>query len=111
MAQWTGQFCGLTHETKVQETELSLRQGLKTFKTMPDAERIGKLKAIRTLAERLLAVRLKAMHARISVLTEPGSKSLDAGTASHLRKRVQELRVLGADDVLREFGFYDKPVA
>ena len=103
MAQWTGQFSGFTHETKVQDIEHSLRQAISTYKVLPGPKRGGKLKAIRQLAERLLAVRLKALRARISALTEPGSKSLDDTKAAHLRTREQELRAQSVDDVLREF--------
>lgn len=103
MAQWTGQFSGFTHETKVQDIEQSLRQTITTYKALPEAERAGKLKAIRHLAERLLAVRLKALRARISALTEPGSKGLDDTKAAHLRTREQELQDQSADDILREF--------
>jgi hypothetical protein len=103
MAQWTGAYSGLTHETKVQDIEHSLRQAITTFKALPEVEQAGKLKAIRHLAERLHAVRLKALRARISALTEPGSKSLDDTKAAHLRKRGQELKAQSADDILREF--------
>jgi hypothetical protein len=105
MAQWTGAYSGLTHETKVQDIERSLRLAIATFVTLPEAERAGKLKAIRHLAERLLAVRLKALRARLSALTEPGSKGLDEGKASHLRAREMELQAQSVDDVLKEFGF------
>jgi hypothetical protein len=103
MAQWTGQFSGFTHETKVQDIEHSLRQAITTYKALPEAERVGKLKAIRQLSERVLAVRLKALRARISALTEPGSKSLDDTRAAHLRTREQELQAQSVDDILREF--------
>jgi hypothetical protein len=103
MAQWAGQFSGFTHETKVQDVEHSLRQAITTYRALPEAERAGKLKAIQHLAERLLAVRLKALRARISALTEPGSKSLDDTKAAHLGTREQELEAQSADDILREF--------
>src|SRR5882762_1612725 len=98
MAQWTGQFSGFTHETKVQDIEHSLRHAIKTFEAAPEAERIGKLKAIRHLSAKLLAARLKALRARISALTEPGSKSSDDRQASHLRARQQELERQGVDE-------------
>jgi primosomal protein N'' len=103
MAQWAGQFSGFTHETKVQDVEHSLRQAITTYRALSEAERTGKLKAIQHLAERLLAVRLKALRARISALTEPGSKTLDDTKAAHLRTREQELEAQSADDILREF--------
>jgi len=105
MAQWTGQFSGFTHETKVEVIEHSLRLAITTFYALPEAERSGKQKNIRHLAERLLAVRLKALRARLSALTEPGAKSLEDTKAPHLRLREQELQAQSADDILREFGY------
>ena len=81
-----------------------MRQAVTSYKALPEAERAGKLKAIRNLSEKLLAVRLKALHARISALTEPGSKNLDDAKAAHLRTREQELQAQSVDDILREFG-------
>ena len=103
MAKWAGQFSGFTHDTKVQDIEHSLRQAIKTFQALPEVERASKLNDIRHLSERLLAVRLKALRARISALTEPGSKTLDDTKAAHLRTREQELQAQSADDILREF--------
>jgi hypothetical protein len=111
MAQWAGQFSGFTHETKVQDIEISLRQAVTIFRALPEAERPEKLETIRHLSERLLAARSKALRARISALTEPGTKSLDDKQASHLRTREQELEAQGVDQILREFGVYEKPVA
>jgi hypothetical protein len=107
MAQWTGQFGGLTHETKVQDVENSLRLAIKKFETASEMERPEKLKTMRHLSERLLAVRLKALRARISALTEPGNNRLDDKQAAHLRTREQELQTRGADEILREFGVRD----
>ncbi len=111
MAQWSRQFSGYTHETKVQDAEHSLRQAIKTFETLPETERAGKLKAIRHLSEKVLAARLKALRAKTSALTGPGTKmTLNESHASHLRIREQELQSQGIDDILKEFGFYAKTV-
>jgi hypothetical protein len=104
MAQWPGFYSGHTHETKVQDVEDSLRLAIQTYRTASGAQRADKLKAIRQLAERLLAARLKALRARISALTEPGRKSVHGAKAVHLRTRGQELQSQGVDDILREFG-------
>lgn len=103
MAQWTGQFRGHTHKTKVQDIEDSLLLAIQTYRTTAEAERSGKLKAICHLAERLLAARLKALRARLSALSEPGSKSLDDTEAAQLRTREQELQAQSVEDILREF--------
>ena len=104
MAQWTGQFSGHTHESKVQDIEDSLRLAIQTYRTASEAERTSQLKAIRHLAERLLAARLKALRASISAITEPGSKRLDDTKASHLRAREHGLQAQSVDDILREYG-------
>jgi ABC-type uncharacterized transport system auxiliary subunit len=111
MAQWTGQFTGRTHDTKVQAVELSLRQAVESFENAPQKERVGKLKAVQKLSKRLLDARLKALRARLFAVTEPGNKSQEARLATHLRTRVQQLEAQGVDGILREFGVYDKPVA
>lgn len=104
MAQWTGQFTGVTHDTKVRDIEISLRKAVEALSGIPEDRRAEKLKAIRSLAERLRAARLKALRARISALTEPGCKSLGEVELSHLREREQDLEVGGIEGVLKEFG-------
>jgi len=104
MAQWVKQYRGLTHETKVEDIENSLRQAVETLKALPEAERPEKLRAIQRLAERLLATRLKALRARSSALTEPGRKSLDDEQTARLRARRQGLQAQGVDGILNEFG-------
>ncbi len=111
MAQWKGQFTGRTHDTKVQDVEFALRQAIESFENAPQKEQIGKLKAVQKLSKRLLDVRLKALRARLSAVTETGSTSQEARLATHLRRRVQQLEAQGVDEILREFGVYDKPVA
>lgn len=111
MAQWAGQFSGFTHETKVQDIEVSLRQAVESFRASSETDRDARLKAARRLAERLRVARLKALRARLSALTEPGCKRLDERQASHLRTRAVELEAQDADAVLREFGLYDDTVA
>ena len=104
MAQWSGQYSGFTHDTRVQDIERSLRLAIKTSKVSPEVDRNQKLKAIRHLSERLRAARLKALRARISALTEPGSQSLDETKVAHLRTREQKLQAQTAAGILREFG-------
>ena len=103
MAQWKGQFSGRTHETTVQDIKDSLRLAIETYRTASRAEHARKLNVVRRLAQRLLAARLKALRARITVLTQPGSRIFDATKVAHLRRREQDLRAQDADDILREF--------
>ena len=104
MAQWMGQFSGLTHETKVQDLENSLRVAINSCKATTEAPQRGQLGAIQHLSKRLLAARLKALRARISALTEPGGKRRNEEEVSRLRAREQELQSQGIDGILKEFG-------
>ncbi|MGI8603669.1 MAG: hypothetical protein ACR2OZ_11815 [Verrucomicrobiales bacterium] len=106
MAQWSGQFSGLTHESKVQDIEASLRQAVAAFDAAPEAERDSKSKAVHHLA-----ARSKAMHARLSALREPGRKSASSSHLTQLLTRERELQAQGVTGILREFNFDDKPVA
>lgn len=102
MAQWTGQYSGLTHETKVQDIEALLRQAVAAFDATPEPARESKAKAVHHLSDRLLAARLKALRARLSALHEPGPKQ---AAASQLQTREQELRAQGVTGIFKEFHF------
>lgn len=104
MAQWSKGFTGLTHETKVQDVEVSLRNAIETLNGLPETERPVKMKSIQSLAERLLASRLKALRARKSALTEPWSNRLEAEQASYISKRIQTVEAEGIEGILNEFG-------
>ena len=103
MAQWTGQFSGMTHETKVRDIEESLRQAIDALTKASEADRDKKAKAVRHLSERLLAARLKALRARISVLTEAKNKRASGTQVMRLRMREQELDAQGISGIFREF--------
>ncbi len=112
MAQWAGQFSGFTHETKVQDFEVSLRHAVESFQASSETDRDARLKAVHRLAQRLQAARLKSLRARLSALTKRGRKGFsDDGQASHLRIRIAELDAQDIEVVLREFGLYDDTVA
>ena len=111
MAQWKGQFSGLTHETKVQDLEATLRQAVTAFDAAPDAERETKAKAVRHLADRLLTARLKALRARLSALREPGQKRASDSQVKQLQTREQEFHAQGVAGILKEFHFYGSTVA
>ena len=101
MAQWLGMYSGLTHATKVQDIEVSLRKAVTAFAAASELERAEKAKGVRKLSEQLLAARLKALHARLSALTEPGSNVPVTG----LRQQERELHKHGVDGILKEFRF------
>ena len=106
MAQWNGQYLGHTHETKAQDIEASLRLAVAAYHTAPSADRLSKSKAVHRLAERLLAARVKLLHARHSDLykrglTHPSAVEERVG----LQEREQKLRAGGVAEILREFHF------
>lgn len=111
MAQWNGQYSGLTHETKVQDIEESLRLAVAAFDVASDSQRPAKAKAIHHLAERLLAARSKALRARLPALREPGAKRTTSDQAAQLQARDHELHAQGVAGILREFHFHDPTVA
>lgn len=107
MAQWIGQYSGLTHETKVQDLETSLRKTVAACATAPEAERESRGKAVEHLAGRLLAARLKAIRARLSALREPGQKRASEDQLKQLQTCEQELLAQGVAGILKEFHFHE----
>lgn len=104
MAQWNGQYSGLSHETKVQDIEESLRKAVKSFLAAAENEKADKDKAVQHLAKRLLAARLKAIRARISVIAAiPSLVGIDK-RVSQLQSTEEELQSQGVEDILKEFG-------
>ena len=100
MAQWQGQFSGRTHATKVRRLERTLAVAVSALKAASDNERGKKLKAVRTIATRLLSARLHMMRSRISVAREKQEES----SVATLRSREETARVTGVEAILREFG-------
>jgi hypothetical protein len=90
MAQWNGQYGGLTDETKVQDLEESLRRAVTAFAAAADADRESKGKAVHHLSDRLLAARLKALRARLSALREPGTKRASDSQIRDLQRRKED---------------------
>jgi len=98
MAQWNGQFGGLTHETKVHDIEESLHKAVAALASATETNRERKQKDVLHLSERLLVARLKVVHARISRLTQTGKQ------VAGLRIKEQELLTASVDGILKEFG-------
>lgn len=110
MAQWMGQFSGHTHGTKVGDIEESLRKALMAMGATPGVDRDRKAGAVRHLAERLLAARLKLLRARIASAAELKYKEGRASSEQvpQLKSRARELEAQGVDGILKEFGAYEK---
>jgi hypothetical protein len=107
MAQWKGQYTGLTHESKVQDLEALLRLTVAAFDAALESERESKARAVHQLSHRLLSARLKALRARISKLLEPGVKRNSGDQVSQLQAQKQNLRAQGMASILKEFDFHE----
>jgi len=107
MAQWMGQFSGRTHETKVQDIEVSLQKAVKALEGTSENDRKRKAKAVRRLSERLLLSRLKMLRARISVMTETMQKEELSKRVNRLKLKEQGLIEQSVEGILREFHALD----
>jgi uncharacterized Zn finger protein len=99
LAQWSGQFSGNTHATRVQEAEAVLRHAVAALKSATaDEERTKKANAVQQLAKRLLQARVRLLKARLASEPPPA-----AGLAS-LRQRLEVTQASGVAAILAEFG-------
>ena len=119
MAQWLGQFSGLTHATRVQDAEACLRHAIEVFPSAVSiADRKTKAKAVRRLAERVLAARIKLIKSRIADAFDAGERHYRAESAARratevalLKKKEDLIREGGVDAILNEFHAADSPIS
>ena len=108
MAQWLGQFSGLTHETRVQDAEDALKHVVQAFRNASAPhEQEKKAKNIRHLAGRLLQARIRLFKARLSRASEPRMAGLPSPWSDgidHLREQENAARAGGVQAILIEFG-------
>lgn len=113
MAQWLGQFSGLTHESKVKDAEDSLRVAVAALRSAATDRDVRKKRgAVDRLAMRLLRARLKLAGALLSAAKEPrsgASPDARAEEIASLERKGAEVRAGGLDAILREFGAPDPP--
>ncbi|HVU00883.1 MAG TPA: hypothetical protein VHE30_03995 [Polyangiaceae bacterium] len=105
MAQWLGQFSGRTHATAVRDAEQLLRHAVAALVTAPPADRARKAKAIRALAKRIYAARVRYIKARIFAATEPNIETVSgrAIELARLRAELTTVQTQSLDGILREF--------
>jgi hypothetical protein len=104
VAQWQWQFSGLTHESKVEDAEDTLRTAVAALRAAgPDAVP-AKARAVRRLAARLLAVRLKVLKARRAAATPVNAPN---PRFDRLLQQEAAVRAAGVDAILTEFGAPD----
>ena len=122
MAQWLGQFTGSTHATRLADAEDALRHAVDALGgAASDGERAQKMHAVHVGAERVVALRLRMLKARIIALAatdrvDVGWRSSEterapakprrapAESISSLRAREEHVRAVNVEGVLREFG-------
>ena len=104
MAQWRGQFTGLTHATKLEDAEEVLRRAVVVFRGTLPAEAAGKAKAVRHLAERVLNLRLKLLKARRAAGPPVNNSST---YAEELLAPERAVLSAGLAGILSEFGAVD----
>jgi len=104
MAQWIGFGSGLTHQTKVEDLEDSMRKAVAALKAASESDAGAKWNSVHHLADRLLAARLKALGARISELREPRARPADEQIWRRLQAERERIRQAGVNGVLTEFG-------
>lgn len=108
MAQWLGQFMGLTHESKVQELLAALVLAVGAFKRAGEGpEKARKAKALRSLAKRVLTAQRRALKAKIvaaqHVPTEE-AQELRAKEIARLSEHQERLAACSVADLLAELG-------
>jgi hypothetical protein len=97
VAQWKGQFSGRTHESRVKDAEVTLRRAIDS-----DHEP----KNVLSLAENLLAVRIRQRKACISRMRESTTADSPAENAQaivSMERALREIEGGGVAAILREF--------
>lgn len=102
MAQWLGQFSGLTHGTKLADAEATLRVAVDAFHRAEPADRAKKATAVRHLGDRVLNLRLKLLKA-VRHFGSPVANPL----AEELLDPERAVQAAGLLGILSEFGAAD----
>ncbi len=111
MAQWLGQYTGLTHATRVADSEAALRHAVGVLRACTTTEdRAKQAKIVHQLAKRLLSARTRHLKARL-VATQRGATAdataKYADEINNILRRKAELVEQGLSGILAEFGVAD----
>jgi hypothetical protein len=104
VAQWVGQFTGLSHTSKVADAEATLRTAVAALQAAAPAEAAGKAKAVVRLAARVLDLRVKLLRARRNAYGPVDSAS---DWAERLLEPERSVLAAGVGGILAEFGAAD----
>lgn len=101
VAQWSGQFSGNTHASRVEDLEDSLRAAVHTLKAATaDPERLTCMNDVRQLAEKLYKARIRLLRARLAAEPPSGADLRHSG----LERRLVTALEGGVSAILQEFG-------
>ena len=101
MAQWSGQFTGRTHQSKVRDREVLLLHAIDMYrKTRIQPERDAQAKTVYRLADQLLKARVRAMKARLNAL---GPRPPDSPLVREIETKIQDMLDGGTRALLDEF--------
>lgn len=105
MAQWTGQYSGKTHQSKVLDREEQLRHAIEVFRSkQSQTEAQMQAKKVFRLADKLLSARVRAMKA---CLNARGPRSPDNRIANEAEAKIERVVEGGILPLLREFDAAD----
>jgi len=104
VAQWVGQFTGLSHTSKVADAEDTLWTAVAAFRAAVRAETAAKAEAVRRLAARVLDLRVKLLKARRNAC---GPVDRASATAERLWEPERAALAAGVAGILAEFAAAD----
>ena len=106
MAQWSKQFSGHTHRTRVEDCENALRAAGAAFRAAEAVTKMKKAKSVRVLAGRLVSARRHQLKTQLLKAQGASADRAQAHEAeiSSLLARLEALDRNGLDMVLAEFG-------
>ena len=103
MAQWSGQFTGRTHLSKVQDREQKLQHAIEVYRNLESqTETEAQRQTVLRLAKQLLDARVRANKARIAAL-DPR----DDNARSKAESKIDSMLNNGISAILNKFGASD----
>jgi hypothetical protein len=104
VAQWGGQFNGLSHQSKLADAEATLRAAVVALRAAAPAEAASKAKAVRRLAARVLNLRVKMLKARRNAY---GPVDNTSAWAQRLQEPERAVLAAGVSGILAGFAASD----
>jgi len=103
MAQWSGQFAGNTHLSKVRDLEQQLLYAVDVYRTLETQSEIElQAQVVLRFADKLLNARVRANKARIAALDPRDTDDRTKGES-----KTERILVDGVPAILKEFRVSD----